>query len=92
MINWVKQLFSIDVFRRGPAAIVVLNDGEVIENAEVIIYSNGMVNITNMFEDTTLHISQCQVTWTFSQATEGDKGITTGKIVKMKAKQPSGSQ
>lgn len=55
--------------RKGKAMRVILysEEGNCIENADVELYSNGLVYIKDDNEDTHMHIMNCEIVWNFKE-------------------------
>lgn len=63
------------VIRQGKAMRVIIHDsegGSCIDNVDTEVYESGVVNIKTPLEDITLHLSSCEIIWSF--ALEGGGG------------------
>lgn len=45
-------------------------EGTYIDNAAVTIYENGIVHLKSALEETTTHLQNCEILWTFKVEAE----------------------
>lgn len=45
-------------------------EGTYIDHAEVTLFDNGIVHIRSPHEETTTHLQNCEILWTFAEAEE----------------------
>ena len=45
-------------------------EGTYVDNAEVTLFENGIVHLRSRQEETTTHLQNCEILWTFEDAAE----------------------
>src|SRR6478736_4654241 len=80
---------SVKILKKGPAMRVIFfypgEEGTYVDNAEVVLYDNGIVHITSNQDETTTHLQNCEILWRF----ETDAEERTNKVRLLKPKTDS---
>jgi len=65
---------TLGVVRHAHAMRVIFfypgEEGTYIDHAEVTLFDNGIVHIRSPHEETTTHLQNCEILWTFAEAEE----------------------
>jgi hypothetical protein len=95
LLSWTDQASqdkgrnNMKTLRKGPAMRVIFfypgEEGTYVDNAEVVLYDNGIVHITSNQEETTTHLQNCEILWRF----ETDAEERTNKVRLLKPKTDS---
>jgi hypothetical protein len=60
---------AVKVLKKGLAMRVIFfypgEEGTYVDNAQVILYENGIVHIRSNQEETTTHLQNCEILWNF---------------------------
>src|SRR5258708_8264794 len=81
LLSWTSEHDSLDagrnhmkIIRKGPAMRVIFfypgEEGTYVDNANVILYENGIVHIKSNQEETTTHLQNCEILWNFEIESE----------------------
>lgn len=66
-MGFFSFLFGPKIFRQGLAARVIFfypgEEGTYIDQANVVLYDNGIVHLKTKNEETTTHLKNCEVIW-----------------------------
>ncbi len=83
---------EVKVLKKGPAMRVIFfypgEEGTYVDNANVTLFENGIVHIKSNQEETTTHLQNCEILWTFE--TEADERTTKVRLLKPKAEARDG--
>ncbi|MEN9722637.1 MAG: hypothetical protein RJB38_623 [Pseudomonadota bacterium] len=78
----------IRVLKKGHAMRVVFfypgEEGTYIDHADVTIYENGIVHLKSALEETTTHLQNCEILWSFK--TDAEDRNAPGKIRLLKTR------
>lgn len=55
-------------------------EGTYVENANVTLFDNGIVHIQSNNEETTTHLQNCEILWSFD--VEGEERVTKVRLLK----------
>lgn len=65
---------SVKVLKKGSAMRVIFfypgEEGTYVDNAHVTLYDNGIVHIRSNQEETTTHLQNCEILWSFEIESE----------------------
>jgi hypothetical protein len=94
--NWLKERMGgesvVKVLKKGSAMRVIFfypgEEGTYVDNAHVTLYENGIVHIKSNQEETTTHLQNCEILWTF-EIEEGERQNKV-RLLKPKADRPGG--
>lgn len=79
------------VIKRGPAARVVFfyqgEEGTYVDEVYVTIFENGIVHIESPHEETTTHLQNCEILWSY--ATQSDERVSKLRLVKKNIQDPA---
>jgi hypothetical protein len=71
--------------RSGKAMRVIFfypgEEGTYVDNAQVVIYASGLVNIKTEQEESTTHISNCEILWFFEANPDNGDNVRKLKVV-----------
>jgi hypothetical protein len=77
---------SVKVLKKGHAMRVIFfypgEEGTYIDNAEVVLYENGIIHIKSNQEETTTHLQNCEILWRFE--VEGEDRANKVRLLKPK--------
>lgn len=77
----------VKILKRGAAMRVIFfypgEEGTYVDNATVTLYENGIVHIRSSQEETTTHLQNCEILWSFE--TEADDRANKVRLLKPKA-------
>ena len=80
----------LKTLKKGPAMRVIFfypgEEGTYVDNAHVTLYENGIVHIKSNQEETTTHLQNCEILWTF-EVEEGERQNKV-RLLKPKADRP----
>jgi hypothetical protein len=78
---------DVKVLKKGSAMRVIFfypgEEGTYVDNANVTLYENGIVHIKSNQEETTTHLQNCEILWTFE--VEADDRAKNFRLLKLKA-------
>src|SRR3984957_20497244 len=81
------QETNMRILKRGAAMRVIFfypgEEGTYVDNAEVTLFENGIVHIASDQEESTTHLQNCEILWSFPTAQEE-------KASKVRLLQPKG--
>jgi hypothetical protein len=90
--TWLRQRLSgggdsvVRVLKKGQAMRVIFfypgEEGTYVDHAHVTLYENGIVHIKSNQEETTTHLQNCEILWTF----EVEEGERQNKVRLLKPK------
>lgn len=76
-----SQKFTDGILKQGLARRVIFyypgEEGTYIEDAEITLFSNGIVFLKSAQEETTTHIQNCEIMWNYQVNAEDRKGKVT---------------
>ena len=82
------------VLKKGTAMRVIFfypgEEGTYVDNAEVVLYQNGIVHITSNQEETTTHLQNCEILWNFE--TEAEERVSKVRLLKPQSKSKAESK
>jgi hypothetical protein len=82
---WMRA--QSNILKKGPAMRVIFfypgEEGTYVDHAEVTLYSNGIVHIKSAQEETTTHLQNCEILWTY----EVDAEDRTTKVRLLKSRE-----
>lgn len=77
---------SVKILKKGHAMRVIFfypgEEGTYIDNADVILYENGIIHIKSNQEETTTHLQNCEILWRFE--VEGEDRANKVRLLKPK--------
>ncbi len=77
---------DLKVLKKGPAMRVIFfypgEEGTYVDNVEVTLYENGIVQLKSEQEETTTHLQNCEILWSFDLSAEDRSNKT--RVVKLK--------
>ena len=83
---------TVKVLKKGPAMRVIFfypgEEGTYVDNADVTLYENGIIHIKSNQEESTTHLQNCEILWSFE--TEADDRTNKVRLLKPKSS-PSSS-
>lgn len=86
---------TVKILRKGPAMRVIFfypgEEGTYVDNSEVTLYENGIVHIRSPQEETTTHLQNCEILWTYETETDDRKNKVRLLKIKPKSSQTSDS-
>lgn len=78
---------TLAVLKKGKAARVIFfypgEEGTYVDHAEVTLFENGIVQIQTPLEESTTHVSNCEILWRYE--TDADDRMS-GKVRLIKSK------
>src|SRR5262245_2043483 len=78
----------VKVLKKGPAMRVIFfypgEEGTYVDNSEVTLYENGVVHLRSSQEETTTHLQNCEILWTYETENEDRKNKV--RLLKIKPK------
>jgi hypothetical protein len=78
---------EVKILKKGHAMRVIFfypgEEGTYIDNAEVILYENGLVHIRSNQEETTTHLQNCEILWRFE--VDGEDRANKVRLLKPKS-------
>lgn len=76
----------VKILKKGSAMRVIFfypgEEGTYVDNAEVVLYENGIVHIKSSQEESTTHLQNCEILWTFE--VEGEDRANKVRLLKPK--------
>jgi hypothetical protein len=91
MFGREKGATGVKVLKKGRAMRVIFfypgEEGTYVDNAEVMLYDNGIVHINSNSEETTTHLQNCEILWNF----ELDSEERASKVRLLKPRSPESS-
>lgn len=77
---------SVKILKKGHAMRVIFfypgEEGTYIDNADVVLYENGIIHIKSNQEETTTHLQNCEILWRFE--TEAEDRANKVRLLKPK--------
>ncbi|MBU6374559.1 MAG: hypothetical protein KGQ59_01055 [Bdellovibrionales bacterium] len=77
---------NLPVLRKGHAMRVIFfypgEEGTYIDNASVTVYENGIVHLKSALEETTTHLQNCEILWTFKNEAEDRNSPSKIRLLK----------
>jgi hypothetical protein len=77
---------SMKILKKGHAMRVIFfypgEEGTYIDNADVVLYENGIIHIKSNQEETTTHLQNCEILWRFE--VEGEDRANKVRLLKPK--------
>lgn len=65
---------AVKILKKGHAMRVIFfypgEEGTYVDNADVVLYENGIIHIRSHQEETTTHLQNCEILWTFETDAE----------------------
>ncbi len=94
--SWFKERWGgesvVKILKKGSAMRVIFfypgEEGTYVDNAFVTLYENGIVHIKSNQEETTTHLQNCEILWTF-EIEEGERQNKV-RLLKPKPERPAG--
>ena len=84
---------GVRILKKGPAMRVIFfypgEEGTYVDNADVVLYENGIIHIKSHQEETTTHLQNCEILWRFE--TDADDRANKVRLLKPKAELRAGA-
>ncbi|MGK5084745.1 hypothetical protein WDW37_15735 [Bdellovibrionota bacterium FG-1] len=78
---------EVKILKKGSAMRVIFfypgEEGTYIDNADVVLYENGIIHIKSNQEETTTHLQNCEILWRFE--TDAEDRANKVRLLKPKA-------
>lgn len=84
----MKKLANhVKILKKGHAMRVIFfypgEEGTYVDNADVTLYENGVIHLKSSQEETTTHLQNCEILWSF--AVDGEDRANKVRLLKPKA-------
>src|SRR4051812_267373 len=81
-----RSTHSLKILRQGSAMRVIFfypgEEGTYVDNADVVLFENGIVQINSNQEETTTHLQNCEILWRFE--TDAEERVNKVRLLKPK--------